>query len=64
MNHLKGGEYSRQRGIKTQGVFAVVNSNDTNNDLLDAKKALVSRQACPPELLHFVCKQSFHIKFV
>lgn len=54
MNHLKGGEYSCQRGIRNQGVLGVVNSNDTNNDLLDAKKALVSRQACLPEPFHFV----------
>lgn len=64
MNHLKGGEYSCQRGIRNQGVFGVVSSNDTNNDLLDAKKALVSRQACLPESFHFVWKQRFHIKFI
>lgn len=42
--------------IRNQGVFGVVNSNDTNNNLLGAKRALVSRQTCLPEQLHFVCK--------
>lgn len=60
MNHLKkGGEYSCQRRIKNQGVFGVVNSNDTNSDLLDAKKALVSRRACLPDCCILFANKDF-----